>query len=205
MFAQNGIVYSLFDSHGKRIGIPIKASSIYGKPTLRFLAKQYKLNEVLRRSSREPLKNQIERVLRDHKVNTRVDLIGSLQREGIVSIFRSNPDGRTYGVTFIDNVRKVVFNGSALGKRYSANAILDSLASKEDIITAIDSDSANRKTDTGTFAVLRETDSGSSHGIRNAISEVFDHVISADGFSGASPEALLQLNKRKIIKKGVKR
>jgi hypothetical protein len=33
--------------------------------------------------------------------------------------------GYTYGITYIDNHNKTVFNGSDLGKAYSAKAILD--------------------------------------------------------------------------------
>ena len=41
---------------------------------------------------------------------------------GIGVVFRENAEGRIYGVTFIDHRRKEVYNGSALGKEFSANA-----------------------------------------------------------------------------------
>ena len=40
------------------------------------------------------------------------------------TVFRENKEGLTYGVTFIDHDRKVVFNGSSLGKGYSAQALM---------------------------------------------------------------------------------
>ena len=44
-----------------------------------------------------------------------------LNRNGISVLFRENESGRIYGVTFIDHQQKLVFNGSRLGKDFSAN------------------------------------------------------------------------------------
>src|SRR5699024_7426489 len=46
-----------------------------------------------------------------------------LNREGVATVFRQNADGLIYGITYIDHRTKCVFNGSSLGKKYSANAI----------------------------------------------------------------------------------
>jgi hypothetical protein len=40
-------------------------------------------------------------------------------------LFRENEQGRIYGATFIDNEQKCVFNGSRLGKEFSANVFND--------------------------------------------------------------------------------
>ena len=40
----------------------------------------------------------------------------------VVRIFRINPVGRIYGITFIDHNTGIVANGSLLGKEFSANA-----------------------------------------------------------------------------------
>lgn len=47
----------------------------------------------------------------------------ALSSKGINVLFRRNEEGRLYGVTFIDHNTKSVFNGSDLGKSYSANAL----------------------------------------------------------------------------------
>ena len=44
-----------------------------------------------------------------------------LKAENIDAIFRINPVGRIYGVTFIDHNDGIVANGSVLGKEFSAN------------------------------------------------------------------------------------
>jgi len=44
-----------------------------------------------------------------------------LSNKGIDTIFRENEAGRIYGVTFVDHTNKEVYNGSRLGKEFSAN------------------------------------------------------------------------------------
>jgi hypothetical protein len=53
--------------------------------------------------------------------NTRKDFEQALQKQNISVLFRENSEGRIYGVTFIDHAQKCVFNGSRLGKDFSAN------------------------------------------------------------------------------------
>ena len=40
-------------------------------------------------------------------------------------VYRQNENGMIYGITFIDHNRRVVFNGSDLGKLYTAKSILN--------------------------------------------------------------------------------
>ena len=44
-----------------------------------------------------------------------------LKQEHIDVVFRRNDTGRIYGVTFIDHERREAFNGSRMGKEFSAN------------------------------------------------------------------------------------
>ena len=45
-----------------------------------------------------------------------------LAGKGIDAVFRENDEGRIYGATFIDHKNREVYNGSRLGKEFSANA-----------------------------------------------------------------------------------
>ncbi len=47
----------------------------------------------------------------------------ALQKENIQVVLRQNEKGVIYGITYVDHRSKCVFNGSHLGKQYSANAI----------------------------------------------------------------------------------
>jgi hypothetical protein len=48
-----------------------------------------------------------------------------LSRESINVVLRQNGEGPIYGITYVDFKTKCVFNGSDLGKEYSAKAILE--------------------------------------------------------------------------------
>ena len=48
-----------------------------------------------------------------------------LKQEHIDVVFRRNDTGRIYGVTFIDHERREAFNGSRMGKEFSANVFND--------------------------------------------------------------------------------
>ena len=50
-----------------------------------------------------------------------------MHKQHVYALFRTNEQGITYGVTFIDNAHKVVFNGSDLGKAYSAKGLTERL------------------------------------------------------------------------------
>jgi len=121
MFARNGLVYWVTDKQGNNLGVPIKASSIYGKPTLKTLEEKFRLNEQLRKPFKTALIKNIDEVLL--KPHTKSSFQSALQGQGIQVIFRQNEEGRLYGVTFIDQKNKAVFNGSDLGKPYSANSL----------------------------------------------------------------------------------
>jgi hypothetical protein len=56
---------------------------------------------------------------------SRKDFEETLSKQGVSAIFRENEQGRIYGATFIDHVQKCVFNGSRLGKAFSANVFND--------------------------------------------------------------------------------
>ncbi|TWR25485.1 relaxase/mobilization nuclease [Mucilaginibacter achroorhodeus] len=121
MFEKNGLVYWALDHNGGKIGVPIKASSIYGKPTLKTLENRFTLNEVLRKTLKEQLKSKVDTVLTSSVSTKEFQL--KLKAQKIDAIFRHSDEGRMYGVTFVDHHAKAVFNGSDLGKSYSANSL----------------------------------------------------------------------------------
>jgi len=121
MYRNRGLVYSVLNAEGVRIGVPIKASSIYGKPTLARLEKVFLKNKVVRKIYQKDLRESVWESLNQSK--SLEDLEKCLRSKGIRPIFRINEDGRLYGVTYIDNVKRCVFNGSSLGKEFAANGL----------------------------------------------------------------------------------
>jgi hypothetical protein len=125
MFQRKGLIYSLLDKNGNPIGIPIKASAFYSKPTLANLEKKFEQNIEKRKPYRDDLKEEIEKVFKAYRQITKATFIHELQKENIQAIFRQNEQGLTYGVTFVDNTNKAVFKGSDLGKHYSAKSLTE--------------------------------------------------------------------------------
>jgi hypothetical protein len=121
MYAREGLVYWILDKNGNKTGVPIKASTIYGKPTLKTLEEKFRLNAQLRKPFKEGLIKILDRVLA--KPQTKSGFQKALREQGIQVILRQNEEGRIYGVTFIDQKNKAVFNGSDLDKAYSANQL----------------------------------------------------------------------------------
>lgn len=121
MYAKNGLLYWALDREGKKVGIPIKASDIYGSPTLKNLEERFHANEPLRKAHKERLRNVIDRLLSIKASES--GFRQALQQKGIDVIYRKNDQGRLYGITYVDHQSKVVFNGSDLGKAYSAAAL----------------------------------------------------------------------------------
>lgn len=123
MYRKNGLIYSLLDEDGNKIGVPLKASSFYHKPTLANIEKKYERNKDKREQFKKDLKNRLDDILLRYKTITRDTLTKELAKSGIFLLFRENQEGVIYGATYVDNVNHTVFNGSALGKNYSASSI----------------------------------------------------------------------------------
>ncbi|MEJ7693496.1 relaxase/mobilization nuclease domain-containing protein [Daejeonella sp.] len=121
MFQKNGLMYWIINDSGKKLGLPIKASSIYCKPTLKTLQDRFTVNATLRKPMRERLKVAIDRAIQRNP--TKDEFTWRLKREGIHVVFRVNDQQRLYGITFVDQRNRCVFNGSDLGKDYSASAL----------------------------------------------------------------------------------
>lgn len=122
VYQNNGLLYRILDADGNPTGVPIKASLFYNKPTLKFLEGKFVENEAKRMPHKARIKNAIDMFLTGKKT-TLQDLINALEKQGIHVALRQNDAGLIYGITYVDHQTKCVFNGSVLGKQYSAKAI----------------------------------------------------------------------------------
>lgn len=122
IYRHHGLLYRILDANGNRVGVPIKASLFYNKPTLKFLGERFKENVVKRMPYRARVKNAVDMALMKKNI-TLQELVKALEKQGIHMALRQNETGLIYGITYIDHSTKCVFNGSALGKRYSAKAL----------------------------------------------------------------------------------
>lgn len=122
VYRNKGLVYQVLDASGNPIGIPIKASLFYNKPTLTFLEQKFKENASKRIPFKSRVKNAIDAALLSGKPSLQ-ELISKLEKQGIYILLRQNNKGFLYGITYVDHQTKCVFNGSELGKPYSAKAM----------------------------------------------------------------------------------
>ena len=127
---KGGLVYSLLDENGDRVGIPIKASSIYSSPTLKSLEQKFPINKEERKPYVLRLKHLLDKSLRNSKTELQFQKL--LSDQGIRILIRENAQGQVYGITFIDNATRVVANGSTIGKEYGAKAFMEKLNALQD-------------------------------------------------------------------------
>jgi Relaxase/Mobilisation nuclease domain len=123
IYQNNGLTYSMLDAGGKKIGVPIKASDFFNKPTLKFLEERFIINAPLKQPHKARVKNAVDLALLRKDSHTLESLMQALSKEGIQTVIRQNENGLVYGLTYVDHRTKCVFNGSDLGKSYSAKAI----------------------------------------------------------------------------------
>ncbi|WET03946.1 relaxase/mobilization nuclease domain-containing protein [Flavobacterium sp. YJ01] len=123
MFRHKGLAYQVLNNKKQPIGIPIKASSFYLKPTLKNLEIKFTSNKLLRSPHLKRTKNAVDLAFIQNKIKSLSDLDKILIQDGIKTAERRNEDGLLYGLTYVDHKTKCVFNGSVLGKSYAASGI----------------------------------------------------------------------------------
>jgi len=127
-FLNNGLLYHVLDQDKNAIGVQIKASSLYLKPTMNYLKVKFEQSKKNRGPFARRIKNEIDFALLRNEQGSFQEFVDALKKVGIDTVSRQGSTGLTYGLTFVDHTTKCVFNGSALGKPYSAKAIMERYA-----------------------------------------------------------------------------
>lgn len=117
-----GLVYVAQDKDGNKVGTPLK-SSLFGK-SVGYGGLEIRMEksaqQIKQHGYREPVRAAITSVV--DTIRSEGELREKLLAKNIDLVMRRNEQGRIYGVTFIDHESRCVFNGSRLGKEFSANA-----------------------------------------------------------------------------------
>lgn len=127
MYQRKGLLYSVIDFKGNPVGVPIKASAFYSRPTLANLEKRFEHSKAKKTRHSEDTKSKIDKAIKLKTSNSLTGLKKNLRSNGILLVERRSDAGKVYGLTYIDNYSKCVFNGSELGKSFSAKAVLEQL------------------------------------------------------------------------------
>ncbi|WP_165043799.1 conjugal transfer protein MobB [Dysgonomonas sp. ZJ709] len=117
-----GIIYCATKDNGELVGNPIKSSRI--SKSVGYDAIEKKMHRISEKIKKDGLnvsdsKNIIKQFMQ--KSPNREVFVSGLKGRNIDVIFRENEEKRIYGVTFVDHKQKMVYNGSRLGKEFSAN------------------------------------------------------------------------------------
>ena len=117
----HGIMYGALDDNGQQIGTPFKSSKFGKAFGYEALQKMFTASteKVKKNNLTERARQKIIKAMQN--IGTKEDFASRLKEADIEVVYRINPEGRLYGITFIDHTTRTVFNGSRLGKVFSAN------------------------------------------------------------------------------------
>ena len=120
-----GLLYSVMDDKGNKVGNPLK-SSIFGK-SVGYDGLEKRMEKSAERIKSKNLKTRTLKAVSEAKQSSQSEseFRAKLRQQGIDVLFRRNDEGRIYGATFIDHTTRTVLNGSRLGKEFSANVFND--------------------------------------------------------------------------------
>ena len=111
------------DDTGKPVCTPVKSSLIGKRYGYEGLEKRigYNAREYKNKKWQPKIRNEVALAMHGCRGN-KEEFTRLLAGKGIDVVFRENDEGRIYGATFIDHKNREVYNGSRLGKEFSANA-----------------------------------------------------------------------------------
>jgi hypothetical protein len=191
-----GLIYSELNGRGEKVGNPFK-SSLFGKSAgMDALEKRIQKSTEIIRSKRlkERSKKLIAAAMRG--TDNRADFEKALQRQGMSVVFRTNDGGRIYGATFIDHEQKCVFNGSRLGREFSAN-VFNSLFNGADRHSRTAEEQPDRRTGQAIKLpdnVSREKENGEGLG---GLFDLFSPETGSDAADNIAEQTFLRRLKKK--------
>lgn len=121
----HGLVYFALNDKGEKASKPFKAS-LFGKHAgVNGLQRHFEQSKEKMKTNpaKSVLKNSVELAI--HTTNSEKEFKKQLAEQDIHTVVRRNDSGRIYGITFIDNGSRTVWNGSQLDRNLSANLFND--------------------------------------------------------------------------------
>jgi len=173
--AYHGIVYSATDDSGELKINPIKSSRIGKEVGYKVLTQIMGTTADKLKKEKVPYKSKAAIVSAIKSANSKDDFINKLRDKRISVVFRDNEEGRIYGVTFIDHKQKIVFNGSRLGKEFSANALNDLFKSLSE-----------KQPESNTVDIVKQ---GKGSSVNDFSPDLWNDKVSADSRSSSNEES----------------
>ncbi|MEI6949648.1 relaxase/mobilization nuclease domain-containing protein [Paraflavisolibacter sp. H34] len=128
IFKHQGLVYRALDEKGLKKGVPLKASSLEGKPTMALLEKKFLENELKRSMDQKQLKTAIDWTLLQNPGRDLSGIRKLLLREQIDVSHQKGKAGRADSLIYIDHRSCSVFRDRDLGQEYTPEGLENRLA-----------------------------------------------------------------------------
>lgn len=132
-----GLMYSALDKDGDKVGTPLK-SSLFGKSVGYDELENRMVNsgeQIKQQGYRDKMRTALAGAANTSRNEN--ELREKLKVLNVDLVLRRNDQNRIYGVTFIDHDNQCVFNGSRLGKEFSANAFNDRFGGMQNEIRSL--------------------------------------------------------------------
>ncbi|WP_215222707.1 relaxase/mobilization nuclease domain-containing protein [Echinicola shivajiensis] len=123
MYENKGLAYSPMDSKGKRIGVPIKASAFYSKPTFSKLQKRMEHSKRKKEGLVSITRNKVLEALKISKGKGKGAFEENLKKAGLAADFHYSKEGVVFGLTIIDHVNRSAFKASKLSRSLSGQKV----------------------------------------------------------------------------------
>ncbi|GAB3655985.1 conjugal transfer protein MobB [Echinicola sediminis] len=127
MKAHGGLAYTILDNRGKRIGVPIKASAFYVRPTMARLEQRMEHNRKIKERSVGKLRESFGTLLQQSSGKGRDFFEKSLRKLGMAAEFHYSKTGEVFGLTLIDHIHRTAFKASDLSRNWSGKKVMQLL------------------------------------------------------------------------------
>ncbi|TDW97070.1 relaxase/mobilization nuclease domain-containing protein [Dinghuibacter silviterrae] len=124
-----GLIFSRVDEAGNKIGVTIKASKVYGRPTLHNLEKKYEHNQVKKQLLAFITQNALEKAIVHGR--TPEELLSRLDNSGLELSFRQPEREGEPQIYIVDHRRKTVYAAADLNLSIEQHQALAQLILRE--------------------------------------------------------------------------
>jgi hypothetical protein len=121
-YQHGGLLFFPLSEDGRRQGAYIKASAFESRPTLQNLEQKFKLNQSLREQDRVRFTTAIDWAFYKKSPDLQA-FREALGRQRINTVLQRDKTGELKEIFYVDHEAKIVFDGKALGTRYTAEGI----------------------------------------------------------------------------------
>lgn len=122
----SGLLYRITDEHGRRVGVPINASDLDSKPTLRNLSKRFAQNKEAKVYALARMRSTVElAMLKTRSMNSLARLSGELKKDGVNMVIKKNRQGLIKEIFYVDFGSRCVFNQQDLAQKHIARIAND--------------------------------------------------------------------------------